>query len=72
MSDLNEYINQIEYRNSQMSYLIGMLHVGMVEIGNHLDMLQSLKFKIGALLDLMQDKVVELFYKDENHEVNKD
>lgn len=72
MGDTEEYMQQLEIRNGEMSFLIGMIHVGIVELGNHKDMPPHLKLRIGALLDVINDKVEQLFYKDETNEVNKE
>lgn len=71
MGDIDEYVQRLEDRCGQMSYLLGMIHVGLVELGNHKDMPAELKYKIRDVLDVVNDKVVELFYKDEVNEDNK-
>ena len=61
-----EYIAELERRNGEMAFLIGLMHVGLVELLNTPGIPAIPRGKLITLNDTFNDKVSKLFYKDEN------
>ncbi len=71
MNDASEYVKRLEDRCAQMSYVLGMIHVGLAHFDNHKDMPKHLKQAISDMMSFVDAQVVDLFYKDEVNADNK-
>lgn len=69
--DLHDLIENLENRNANMAFLIGMIHGGLVEILNTPGQTAIIRGKLITLNDMLNDKIVKLFYKDEINENEK-